>query len=89
LQRAAKAELRADGDCGVLRLEIVGLFEVGKSGKIEPHGRRKQSTFAARSESHLSVTPIGASRLPEWLPIPVYHAVFEKAPRTPRGLPTE
>lgn len=29
-----------------------------------------------------------AARLLKWLPIPVYDAVFEKAPRKPRGLPT-
>jgi hypothetical protein len=80
LQKAAKAELSADG--GVLRLEIVGLFEIGKSGNIKP-------LSSVRWERHLSVTPIGTSRLPKWLPIPVYHAVFKKAPRTPRGLPTE
>ncbi len=28
------------------------------------------------------------ARLLKWLPIPVYDAVFEKAPRKPRGLPT-
>lgn len=28
------------------------------------------------------------ARLLNWLPIPVYDAVFEKAPRKPRGLPT-
>ena len=27
-------------------------------------------------------------RLLKWLPVPVYDAVFEKAPRKPRGLPT-
>jgi hypothetical protein len=87
LQRAAKAELCADGDCGVLRREIVGLFDVGKSGNIQPHGRWKPPSFAVRSERHALVTPIGTSRLPKRLPIPVYHAVFEKAPRPPRGLP--
>ena len=29
-----------------------------------------------------------AARLLKWLPIPVYDAAFEKAPRKPRGLPT-
>ncbi|MCL5059235.1 MAG: SDR family oxidoreductase [Candidatus Thermoplasmatota archaeon] len=29
-----------------------------------------------------------AARVLKWLPIPVYDAVFEKAPRKPRGLPT-
>ena len=29
-----------------------------------------------------------AARALKWLPIPVYDAVFEKAPRKPRGLPT-
>jgi hypothetical protein len=29
-----------------------------------------------------------AARLLKWLPIPVYDAVFEKAPRKPRSLPT-
>ena len=43
--------------------------------------------FVVRSEPHLFVTPIGTSRLPKWLPIPVYHGLFEKAPRLPRGLP--
>jgi len=71
----------------VLRREIVGLFEVGTSGNIKPHGRWKPSTFAVRSERHVFVTPIGRSRSAKWLPIPVYHAVFEKAPRLPRGLP--
>jgi NAD(P)-dependent dehydrogenase (short-subunit alcohol dehydrogenase family) len=28
------------------------------------------------------------ARLMKWLPIPVYDALFEKAPRKPRGLPT-
>ncbi|MFO7542126.1 MAG: SDR family oxidoreductase [Thiobacillus sp.] len=28
------------------------------------------------------------ARLLKWLPIPVYDAIFEKAPRKPRGLPT-
>mgnify|MGYP000669212039 CR=1 FL=1 len=28
------------------------------------------------------------ARLLKWLPIPVYDAVFERAPRKPRGLPT-
>jgi len=28
------------------------------------------------------------ARLLKWLPIPVYDALFEKAPRKPRGLPT-
>lgn len=28
-----------------------------------------------------------AARLLKWLPIPVYDAIFEKAPRKPRGLP--
>jgi hypothetical protein len=62
---------------------------VGKSGNIKPHGRWKQSTFAARSERQAVSALIGTSRLPKWLPIPVYHAVFKKAPRKPRGLPTE
>jgi hypothetical protein len=71
----------------VLPREIVGLFEAGKSGNIKPHGRWKQSSFAVRSERHVFVTPIGTSRLLKRLPVPVYHAVFEKAPRLPRGLP--
>lgn len=29
-----------------------------------------------------------AARILKWLPIPIYDAVFEKAPRKPRGLPT-
>jgi hypothetical protein len=28
------------------------------------------------------------ARLLKWLPIPVYDALFEQAPRKPRGLPT-
>jgi hypothetical protein len=28
------------------------------------------------------------ARLLKWLPNPVYDAIFEKAPRKPRGLPT-
>lgn len=28
------------------------------------------------------------ARMLKWLPIPVYDAVFEKAPRKPRNLPT-
>jgi len=71
----------------VLRREIVGLFEAGKSGKHQTSRRWKQSSFAVRSERHVFVTPIGTSRLPKWLPVPVYHAVFKKAPRLPRGLP--
>jgi NAD(P)-dependent dehydrogenase (short-subunit alcohol dehydrogenase family) len=30
----------------------------------------------------------GVARLLKWLPIPVYDALFENAPRKPRGLPT-
>ncbi|MCD6705796.1 MAG: hypothetical protein LT080_04985 [Thiobacillus sp.] len=71
----------------MLRREIAGLFEAGKSGNIKPHGRWKQTSFAVRPEHHVFVTPIGTARLLKRLPVPVYHAVFEKASRLPRGLP--
>jgi len=51
---------------------------------------RKVARCIARRRAY-SVIPwqmAWVARLLKWLPIPVYDAVFAKAPRKPRGLPT-
>jgi hypothetical protein len=50
----------------------------------------KVARCIARRRAH-TVVPwqmAWTARLLKWMPIPVYDAIFEKAPRKPRGLPT-
>ena len=51
---------------------------------------QKVAHCIARRRAHTVIPwPMAwVARMLKWLPIPVYDAIFEKAPRKPRGLPT-
>jgi NAD(P)-dependent dehydrogenase (short-subunit alcohol dehydrogenase family) len=94
---ALRLELKA---CGIAVVTVAPGYIDTPMTQVNPYAMpfRMSAPVAAAKVAHCisrrrahTVIPwqmAWVSRLLKWLPVPVYDALFEKAPRKPRGLPT-